>query len=151
MLEKAIQKEKRALIPKVAAMDAPVVRWDGRFDSIRKIRGATYATWFKAAGAFDQRDIGSSPKLLDNEFEDLDYPSVFYSQAVTGKVRWNSYRTRRYLIEHLNVTGFQGNDFRNIYPAWEYVYQLREYIGGVLVKINEYRAASPRRRGWRPS
>lgn len=142
------EQERRRLVPEVAAMNAPTVRWDGKLKSVRRLRGATYATWFRAIGALEKDDLRTtSPNLLDDE--ELDYPKFFHSHHITGQVKWNGFRTRRSLLSQLNMEAPWGpRDFRDIYPHWEYTYELREYIGGVLVRINQYRAAQPRRRGW---
>lgn len=150
--QKKLEKEKAALVPKVAAMNPPTYPIPAQ--GIEKFRGATYSTWFKAAGAFNARDMGVSPKLLDDEFQEFDLPTVFYSQAITGRVKWFGIVDREYVIADLNDKApWAGNDFRQIYPVWEYTYRVVESIGGVPVRFYEHRARQPitRRdikRGW---
>jgi hypothetical protein len=132
--------ERQKLIKAVGPLEIP--KFDLR--DFKKFRGATYSTWFKAVGADRARDIGTSPKLLDEEFNEFDLPKLFYSHSITGKVKWFGIVDRGYLIKHLNDRApWDGNDFRDIYPNWEYTYQVREYLGGVWVRTYEYRAKSP--------
>lgn len=136
-------------------MGAPPVIPLDKFD--RKRRGSTYATWFKAVGALEESEIGSSPVLIvEGDFELVDsLPSPMYSQVYLGYVKRDRVIVpREDVIADLNTKApWSPYDFRDLYPIWEYVYQVREYIGGVLLGIFEHKAKYPRdrkdiRRGW---
>ena len=118
-----------------------------------KRKGFTYTTWFKAFGSMNQSDnMGDSPTLLDEmeELDDLSIPSAFYSHGITGQVKWAGIRDREELIADLNSQSpWAGLDFREIYPKWEYYYQIVESVGNVAVRIYEYRAKHPPEDGFR--
>lgn len=152
----ALEKERRELIPKTAAM-APPTAPIGEFQN-RK--GFNYNTWFKAIGSMEslaELKGGDSPTIVNefSEFDDFDVPSAFFSHTYLGKVKWRGIKDREEIISELNFKApWSGNDFRDIYPKWEYVYRIVESVGDVVVNIFEYKAKQPRTqkdrvRGWK--
>jgi hypothetical protein len=144
LIEEEARIEREQIEEKVAAQ-APPERGIDNFPGERK--GFNYHTWFKAFGTFgDMRDMGDSPTLLGDmeELEDMDVPSAFYSSGILGKVKWRGRKDREKLIDELNaVAPWNGNDFRDVYPKWEYVYKITESVGDVVVQEFTYRACRP--------
>jgi hypothetical protein len=112
-------------------------------------RGFVYATWFKARGARELGATGNYERMKEllNEGISFDVPSAFFSSSITAQVKWLGIRDREELIRELNETASWSNDgyqdFRDIYPEWEYYYQITESIGTVVVRIYEYKAHQP--------
>jgi len=143
-LQRRLEREKAALTQNVAAM-RPITYKIPR-GGIKRLRGAQYSTWFKAMGAFKAGRMGESPTLM-LEMDELgfDVPDVFYSQAITGRVKFDGIVSLEYVINHLNSRApWDGEDFRDIYPRWEYTYRIVESIGGVPVRFYEKRGKQPR-------
>lgn len=102
--------------------------------------GARFFTHFKAFGTVgalaDMRQV-ESPDLLNEDLEDFNAPAAFYSNqsGILGQARWNGIVPLDVLIERLNdQLQFSGEgskrfDFREVYPHWEYRYQVTEVLG----------------------
>lgn len=142
--EEKLRKERESLEIKTAAQEPPIVLLE-RFRGPRP--GFNYSTWFKAFGTFgDLRDMGDSPHLLGEieELEDFDVPAAFYSSTILGQVKWKGLRSRKKVIDDLNnVAPWNGSDFRDVYPKWEYRYYIAEMVGDVVVRIYEHKARQP--------
>lgn len=144
--QRALEKEKRELIPKVAAMNPPTFAIPK--GGIKRFRGAKYSTWFKAAASFgnarDWDSYAQMQNLLDEEAEEFNAPASFYSQQILGRVKWDGIVGREEIIATLNERAGLDEDFRRLYPKWEYVYRIVESIGGVPVRFFEHKAKQPR-------
>ncbi len=142
-IEADAKREREQMEGKVAAQEPPV----RDLKNFRRREGFQYSTWFKAFGTFgDLRDLGDSPALLGDmeELEDFDVPAAFYSSSKLGKVKWNGVRDREDLIRELNkVSEWAPEDFRDVYPRWEYRYYRAEMVGDVVVAIYEHKARQP--------
>lgn len=114
-----------------------------RGGGFRPVRGARYRTWFKAmgigmGGSLSDLRGQDSPDLLGGDLEDYAAPAAFYSSqsGLLGKVVWEGIVGLDVLIAELNevlqFTGeeISGFDFRFVYDAWEYEYQVTESIAG---------------------
>lgn len=141
-VEREAREERERIETKVAAQKAP----------IRALRdlvvkpGFRYDTWFKAFGTFGDLRDKDSPRLLGEmtELEDFDVPSAFHSGAKLGKVKWaGQIRDREQIIRELNDVAFFREDFRELYPKWEYRYYVAEMVGNVVVQIYEHEAQQP--------
>ena len=139
-IEKEAREERERIETKVAAQMAPI----RALADFEERKGFTYTTWFKATGTFG-REAGYSPLLGEmTELEDFDVPSQFFSGAMIGKVKWQGVREREELIGILNkAAAWSPDDFRDIYPRWEYRYYVAEMVGNVVVQIYEHEARQP--------
>lgn len=143
-IEEEARREREEIEEKVAAQRPPV----RDIGELEQRKGFVYTTWFKAFGTFgDIRDMGTdSPQLLGEmeELEDFDVPAAFYSSGILGKVKWKGYVERETIIDQLNtVAPWNGADFRDVYPRWEYRYFVAEMVGNVVVQTFEYKAKHP--------
>jgi len=142
-IEESAKSERKTLEAPNAAMMPPI----RAFGDLVERKGFNYSTWFKAFGTFgDLRDMGDSPPLLGEmeELEDFDVPKAFYSSTILGKVKWNGRMDRGLLIDKLNMAAsWAPQDFRDIYPQWEYRYYVAEMVGDVVVQIFEHKARFP--------
>lgn len=142
-IEREAKAERESLETKTTAQQPPI----GKLEDFRERKGFAYSTWFKAFGTFgDLRDMGDSPTLLGEmeELEDMDVPAAFYSSSILGKVKWKGRIEREKLIDDLNkVSAWNPEDFRSVYPKWEYRYYVAEMVGDVTVNIWEHKARQP--------
>lgn len=142
-VEESAKAERKTLEAPNAAMMPPI----RAFGDLKERKGFVYSTWFKAFGTFgDLRDAGDSPPLLGEmeELEDFDVPAAFYSSGILGKVKWDGNISRETLIDRLNsAASWNPQDFRDVYPKWEYRYYVAEQVGDVVVQIFEHKARQP--------
>ena len=144
-IEQSAREEREAIQEKNVAQSVPTFR----LKDFREEKGFTYNTWFKAVGSFGQEWGGvdaDSPHLLvedDDEARGFGVDAAFTSRSKLGKVKWKGRVERETIIKELNDTAFQGDDFREIYPTWEYRYFLTKQIGDVVVGIFEHKARYP--------
>lgn len=143
---KRLEKERATLIPKVAAISPPESPFPDA--GITRRRGSVYKTWFKAQGSFGERQdwdaYAQMQGLLDDTELDLDVPTAFYSNHVTGRVMYPGIVDREAVIADLNDKAPWNGDFRDIYPRWWYEYRVAEFIGGVVVRFWIHKARQPR-------
>lgn len=142
-LEEDARRERERLETKVAAQEPPI-RALGDFE---RREGFEYSTWFKAFGTFGTlRELGDSPQLLGEmeELEEFDVPSAFYSSSLIGQVKFPDVVPLAGVMGKLNAAApWQGEDFREIYPQWDYRYYVAEMVGDVVVQIFEHKARQP--------
>lgn len=140
---RALEREKKELVPKVRAPPVFPIPKKG----IEKFRGASYSTWFKALGSFgpgrNWDSYAAMQNLLDEDLMDIEAPAAFYSQQITGRVKWPGIVDREVLIQDLNDKAPWDGDFRDIYPRWEYEYRVVESIGGVPVRFYVHKGKQP--------
>lgn len=142
-IENEARAERALLEEKTAAQEPPI----GRLEDFEPRKGFEYYTWFKAFGTFgDLKDMGDSPHLLGEmeELENMDVPAAFYSSTVLGKVKWKGRVEKEKILDELNSrAAWSPEDFRDIYPRWEYRYYVAESVGNVVVNIWEHKARQP--------
>jgi phytoene/squalene synthetase len=154
-IEEEARLERESLVELNAAQRPPVAD----LETFERRKGFRYDTWFKAFGTFGEtREVGDSPTLLgeQEELDDYSVPAAFYSSGVLGKVKWTGrILSRDEVIAELNsVAAWYPDDFRDVYPRWEYRYYVAEMVGDVTVAVYEHKAKQPldardEARGWK--
>jgi hypothetical protein len=143
--ERDARREREALEVKNVAQDVPT----HPLEEFQREPGFKYNTWFKAVGSFGEAwdgVDGDSPHLMqenDDYASEYGVDAAFTSRSKLGKVRWNGEVSRETVLDELNTTAFGGDDFRDIYPTWEYRYFLTKQIGNVVVGMFEHKARQP--------
>jgi hypothetical protein len=136
---KRLEKEKQKILPH---RKAKVLRFpDG---GIEKLRGATYATYYRALGSTEslkKMKRTKSPGVLDEDLDDGNAPAAFYSTVVLGRAKWPGVKPQKEIEADLNkLLQYKGRekrgfDWREEYPHWEETYEVVEFIGSVPVRI----------------